>query len=115
MGNGEGPSTPGEVLREKILSHRGITQDQLAKAMRVSRYSINQLVNDRRTITAEMALRLAEATSTDPRFWLNLQQSADLAKARQRLRKELPLIERVRDPVPEADLFYPLPEEDLTE
>src|SRR3989442_686318 len=67
------PCTPGDVLRERILSDRRITQDQLAKAMRVSRFSINQLVNGRRSVTAEMAFRLSRATSTTPEFWLDLQ------------------------------------------
>lgn len=75
------PAAPGDVLRE-ALENREITQDELAAAMRVSRYSVNQLVNERRTVTPMMALRLSKALGTTPNFWLNIQQELDLFKAR---------------------------------
>ena len=103
------PPAPGDVLRERILSDRRITQEQLAKAMRVSRFSINQLVNGRRSVTAEMALRLSRATSTTPEFWLDLQRGVDLYRARLRLRHELGAVRIVRRPVPQRDLFYKQP------
>jgi addiction module HigA family antidote len=57
--------------------------------MRVSRLTVNQIINDKRTITAEMALRLAKVLHTTPEFWLNLQRGVDLQKARQALSAEL--------------------------
>jgi antitoxin HigA-1 len=100
-------TTPGNVIRELVLVACDITQDQLATAMRVSRYSINQLVNDRRAVTADMALRLAKATSTSPEFWLALQRNVDLERARRRLsrRKELEYVQVIRRPV-SADKLY---------
>jgi addiction module HigA family antidote len=71
------PISPGEVLRKKI----GVTQDQLAEAMNVSRFTINQLMNGKRGVTAEMALRLARVTSTSAEFRLDLQRDVDLYDA----------------------------------
>ena len=104
----EGPVGPGEALREFVLEAHGLKQHQLAQAMGVTRYSINQLVNDRRSVTAEMALRLAKATSTSPQFWLNLQQNLDLVRAKRRLdrRGELDKVRVLRVAVPEKDLFH---------
>ncbi len=100
------PPSPGDVLREQILANRDITQDQLARAMRVSRFSINQIVNGRRAVTAEMALRLSKATSTTPHFWLDLQRGIDLHRARLHLQRELGAVRVVRRPVPRRKLFY---------
>ena len=77
--------SPGSVLRLEIEEALGISQDQLAAATGVSRLTINEIVNEKRTVTAEMALKLAKALGTDPRFWLNLQQDVDLARANAKL------------------------------
>ena len=53
--------------------------------MGVSRLTINEIVNEKRTVTAEMALKLSRALGTDPQFWLNLQQDLDLSRARAKL------------------------------
>jgi addiction module HigA family antidote len=98
------PIKPGEVLRRQILGSK-ITQEQLAKGMRVSRFSINQIINGRRSITAEMAIRLGHVTSTTPDFWLNLQRAVDLYEAEQKL---IPVIDKLtvlRPPKSEIDLF----------
>lgn len=93
------PTLPGDILRHDILMAKNITQETLADAMGVSRYSINQLVNGRRSVTADMAIRLAKATSTTPRFWLNLQLAVDLYEASIELGSKL---ERVSVLIPEA-------------
>src|SRR5258708_7866091 len=98
------PIGPGEVLRKHILS-ADITQDRLAKAMRVSRFSVNQIVNGRRSITADMALRLAHVTSTTPGFWLNLQREIDLYRARLKMGDLLDQLTVLRQPKPEHELF----------
>lgn len=100
------PPPPGEVLRTFLLAGNRITQEELARALRVSRITVNQLVNERRAITAAMALRLSRALSTSPEFWLNLQRAVDLAEAEQRLGQTLAAIKPVRPPVPENALFY---------
>jgi antitoxin HigA-1 len=76
--------SPGSVLREEIEKRLGVSQDRLAKALGVSRLTVNEIVNEKRTVTAEMALKLAKALGTDPEFWLTLQQGFDLARARER-------------------------------
>jgi addiction module HigA family antidote len=100
------PESVGEVLRDLIERQLGITQDALAEAMRVSRYSINQLVNGRRAVTAEMALRLSRALGTTPQFWLNLQRSADIFDAQVRLARELSQIKALRRAPLDDELFY---------
>ena len=77
--------SPGSVLRIEIEESLGISQEQLAAAMGVSRLTINEIVNEKRTVTAEMALKLSKALGTDPEFWLNLQQRMDLGRARAKL------------------------------
>lgn len=77
--------SPGSVLRVEIEERLNISQDQLAGALGVSRLTVNEIVNEKRTVTAEMALKLAKTLGTDPYFWLNLQQDVDLAKARAKL------------------------------
>src|SRR5216683_2339660 len=98
------PTTPGDVLRERILG-ASITQDQLAKAMKVSRLSVSQIINGRRSITAEMALRLGRVTSTSAEFWLNLQRQVDLNEANLRLASVLDQLEVLRQPKTNQELF----------
>ena len=92
----EGLPRPGDVLRQSVLKRFGITQDELAIAMRTTRYSVNQLVNHQRAVTPEMALRLSRVTNTSAQFWLQLQQRVDLEKARATLARELSLIQPLR-------------------
>jgi antitoxin HigA-1 len=98
------PVSPGKALRENILKGE-ITQERLAKAMGVSRFSVNQIINGRRAITAEMALRLARVTSTSPGFWLNLQRDVDLYQAKLKLAPSLDRLEVLRPPKSESELF----------
>ena len=72
------PTPPGEFINEDILIELNITQEQLAKSLGVSRRTINQLVNEKRKITADVALRLGKFTKTTPELWLNLQMAIDL-------------------------------------
>lgn len=79
------PVSPGSVLRREVADGLGISQEKLAAAIGVSRLTINEIINEKRTVTAETALKLAKALGTDPQFWLNLQQDLDLARARAKL------------------------------
>lgn len=72
------PSTVGEILKEEYLEPMSITQEALATAMGVSRKTVNELCNNRRSVTADMALILSKALHTSPEFWLNIQQQNDL-------------------------------------
>jgi addiction module HigA family antidote len=72
------PVHPGEVLLEDFLRPLGITQKEAAVRLRISYPRINEIVNGRRGVTPNTALRLARLTGTEPEFWLNLQQAVDL-------------------------------------
>ena len=74
------PTHAGEILREEFLVPLGITQSHLAKALHTSFRAINELVNEKRGITTEMALKLAKYFGTTPQLWLNLQNQYDLYK-----------------------------------
>ena len=73
---------PGEMLREEFLVPLGISQNALALKIRVPATRIGEIVNGRRAITPDTALRLARFFGNSPEFWLNLQQMHDLSKAR---------------------------------
>jgi addiction module HigA family antidote len=91
------PVSPGEVIRTRVLPQYGLTQDALADALGVSRYSVNQLINGRRNVTTDMALRIAHVTNTSPEFWLNLQRQLDLYETRLKLEAVLPTLPIVSD------------------
>ena len=59
----------------------GLTQGALAEAMGVQRKHVNELCNERRTVTASTALILARVFGNSPEFWLNVQRRSDLWKA----------------------------------
>ncbi|MBP9758155.1 HigA family addiction module antidote protein [Candidatus Dojkabacteria bacterium] len=73
--------TPGEILFEEFLKPNSINQNQLAQRLNVPANRINQIVNGKREITADTALRLARFFGTSPEFWLNLQSHYNLEKA----------------------------------
>lgn len=79
------PVHPGEVLYEDYLIPKGISQNRLAMSMRVPPNRISEIVQGKRAITAETALRLARAIGTSPDFWLNLQMQYDLRVAEDNL------------------------------
>ena len=77
--------TPGEMLKEEFLAEYGLSQNQLAKAIGISPNRIAEIVNNRRRITADTALRLGLFFGNSPEFWLNLQTHYDLKMARKNL------------------------------
>ena len=93
------PATPGEILVEEFMQPIGLTQGALAKAMGVQRKRVNELCNDRRTVTAATALILARVFGNSPDFWLNVQRRSDLWKVmnspreRKRIERAKPLTE----------------------
>src|SRR6201982_2087169 len=75
------PATLGEILIEEFLRPMGLTQGALAEAMGVQRKHVNELCNDRRSVTAPTALILARVFGNSPDFWLNVQRRGDLWEA----------------------------------
>jgi addiction module HigA family antidote len=72
------PVTPGEILQEEFLSPMGISQSQLARDIDVPQRRINEIVNGKRSVTPDTAMRLAVYFGTSPEFWMNLQTVYDL-------------------------------------
>ena len=80
------PVTPGEMLKEEFLAEYRLSQNQLAKAIGISPNRIAEIVNNRRRITADTALRLSLYFGNSPEFWMNLQSHFDLKMARSDLK-----------------------------
>ena len=78
------PVHPGEVLMEDFIDGFGITQHKLAVSIGVPPRRINEIVHDKRAITADTALRLGRYFGVDPQFWLNLQTRFELELAEDR-------------------------------
>ena len=79
--NGMRPVHPGEVLREDYLVPLGTNANALAKALHVPAPRINDIVRERRGVSADTAMRLARYFGGDARSWLNLQAAYDLRVA----------------------------------
>lgn len=82
MGNSVGlafkPPHPGEYLREDIFPALGMNVTELAAHLGVSRQSLSEVVNERRGVSTEMAIRLGRAFRNGARFWLALQMQHEL-------------------------------------
>jgi addiction module HigA family antidote len=91
------PATVAEILVEEFMTPMGLTQTALAKAMGVQRKHVNELCNERRSVTAATALILARVFGNSPDFWLNVQRRCDLWEAmhnpaeRKRINRAKPL------------------------
>jgi len=79
--NGMRPVHPGEVLREDFIKPLGLSANALAKALNVPAPRINDIVRERRGVSADTAMRLARYFGGDARSWLNLQAAYDLRVA----------------------------------
>ena len=75
------PVHPGEVLREDLMKPLGISINRLGRDLRVPVTRMSEIVNGRRGVTADTALRLARYFGTTPEFWMNLQAAFDLDSA----------------------------------
>lgn len=88
---------PGEMLREEFMVPLGLSANALALALRVPATRISEIVNERRGITADTALRLGRYFRMTPEFWMNLQSHYDLESARDTVEAE---IRKVVTPAP---------------
>ena len=84
---------PGEILREEFMKPMGISQNALAIALRVPVTRIGDIVNERRSISADTALRLAKYFNTTSDFWMNLQSNYDLQLALKQKESEISSIQ----------------------
>src|ERR1700674_5769960 len=79
---GRAPLHPGEILREQFMADFGVSINRVARDLRVPPTRIGEIVNERRAVTPDTALRLARYFGTTAEFWMNLQSSYDLDRAR---------------------------------
>ena len=91
------PVSVGEMLSSEFMEPYGITQVQLAEAMGVSRRTVNELCNNKRSLTVDNALLLSRVFGNTPDFWLNTQRRNDIwdalntPKRRQRIEHAKPI------------------------
>ena len=87
------PVSPGEVLRAEFLEPLQMSASALARAIAVPRNRLTGIINGKRAVTADTALRLSIYFGTSPEFWLSLQAAYDLKRTRraigERLRREI--------------------------
>jgi len=74
---------PGRIVRQDFLEPLGLSVTEAAKALGVARQTLNNLVNEKAGISAEMAVRLAKAFGPGPEMWVRLQANYDLSLVRQ--------------------------------
>lgn len=79
---------PGVILREEYLEPMGITQTRLAHDIGISYLRVNELVNGKRGITPDTALRLSKYLGTTAEYWMNWQSAYNLQKAEKRGRSD---------------------------
>lgn len=90
------PTHPGAILRNMLAElaadgtdqFASLTQKELAKRLGVSRRAVNELIHERRAMTADMAIRLSRVFKTTPDIWMNLQKAVDLWDAAQANRSD---------------------------
>jgi antitoxin HigA-1 len=87
---------PGEILQEEFLDPFDITAYRLAKEIKIPQTRISQILQGRRRITADTALRLSEFFGNSAQFWLGLQDDYDLEEERVKIGDELSGIQRMK-------------------
>ena len=94
------PVHPGEILREEFMVPLGLSMNKVALALRVPVTRIADIVNERRGITADTALRFARYFRNSPAFWMNLQTRYDLEVAEdeiaRRVERDVQPLEEIR-------------------
>jgi addiction module HigA family antidote len=83
------PTHPGEMLREDFLPDYDLTVSSFAKALGVSRQTVNELLRGRRSVSPAMALRLSRLFGNSPEFWLNAQRAVDLWEAARSIKTKI--------------------------
>ena len=83
------PINPGEILREDFLEPLGISINQLSRDLSVPPNRISEIVNGKRAITADTALRLQRYFGVEAQFWLNLQSRYDMEVVKEKLHDKI--------------------------
>ena len=72
------PTHPGEILREDVLPALDMTQKEFADHLGVSRLTVSEILNEKRSVTPDMAIRLGKLLGNGPELWLRMQQALDV-------------------------------------
>ena len=72
------PTSPGQFVKSTILNQYPMSQGELAKLLGITRKHVNSLVNEKSSLTIDMAYRLAKITNTSPESWIEMQLKVDL-------------------------------------
>jgi addiction module HigA family antidote len=107
------PTHPGEMLREDFLPDYKLTLTVMARALHVSRQRVHELLQERRAVSPEMALRLARLFGNTPQFWLNAQRALDLWEASRKSQKKIDQIAPLMVVRPQASVATPSEVRDL--
>jgi len=87
------PTHPGEILREDVLPALGLTKSAVARALRVSRQQLYDILGEKKPVTPQMAHRIGRLTNTSPEMWATLQTRYDLATSVPEGLEEIPVLE----------------------
>ena len=87
------PVHPGEILREDVLQHLGLSVSEAARRLGVSRQQLHRVLSCTHPITIEMALRIGKFAGNGPGLWLRMQQAYDLWHTEHKMADELSKIE----------------------
>ncbi len=93
------PVHPGEILREEFMKPLGLSMNRMAMDLRVPVTRIGDIVNERRGITADTALRFARYFKNAPSFWMNVQTRYDLEVATDKIAEKVERDVRPLEPV----------------
>ncbi|MBQ6489190.1 MAG: HigA family addiction module antidote protein [Solobacterium sp.] len=85
------PTHPGTVLLEDIMKPLNLSVTETARLLGVSRKALSDLINEKSSLSPEMAIRIAKATNTSPESWMNMQQKLTLWTAYQNEQKNVKL------------------------
>jgi addiction module HigA family antidote len=91
------PTHPGALLRDETLPAAGLKPSELAPLVGVSQRGINALLQERRSVSPDLAHRLARVFKTTPEFWLRLQEAVDIWEAWQANRQEYDRLKPLRE------------------
>ena len=83
------PIHPGMVLKECIESEEGLSQNKLAMLLKIPFVRVNEICNQKRSITPDTAIRLGAFFRQSPQYWMNLQTQYDLEIVERKLGKEI--------------------------
>jgi antitoxin HigA-1 len=79
------PTHPGEILRDEFLDPLEISQREFAERLGISSQRLNEIINGKRSMTADTAVLISEELGTDPSWWMGFQVSLDVWESRNRL------------------------------